>query len=209
MLRWVHWIHRRCRSTPAGTTARSRRYGARKQLTDSGRDAGGGAETIAWHLRDPIASRRRHRVPHPQPHKRTPLITAPRRGRPAQRVLAGRHHPLAIGRRPRGRDPQQHRRRLPAARRLTARTVFEAGDVVAELHQAIAPHGHPERMLIDKGAVSAGRLRGHGWSRSNQPTAPHRLGHRWNGTRPSVASRSATATCPRSTHFTCSSRWRV
>jgi len=29
---------------------------ARKQLTDSDRDAGGGAETIAWHLRDPIAS---------------------------------------------------------------------------------------------------------------------------------------------------------
>jgi hypothetical protein len=53
-----------------------------------------------------------------------------------------------------------HSRLLIAA---TARTVFKAGDVVADLHAAIARHGRPERLLTDNGAVFTGHYRGRGW----------------------------------------------
>src|SRR5579875_3152410 len=45
----------------------------------------------------------------------------------------------------------------------TARRVFKAGDVVTDLHAAIARHGRPERMLTDNGAVFTGHYRGRGW----------------------------------------------
>ena len=45
----------------------------------------------------------------------------------------------------------------------TARTVFKAGDIVADLHAAIASHGRPERLLTDNGAVFTAHYRGHGW----------------------------------------------
>jgi hypothetical protein len=45
----------------------------------------------------------------------------------------------------------------------TARTIFKASHVVADLHQAMNQHGRPERMLTDNGAVFTGRFRGRGW----------------------------------------------
>jgi transposase InsO family protein len=45
----------------------------------------------------------------------------------------------------------------------TARAVFKAGDIVADLHTAMARHGRPERMLTDNGAVFTGLYRGRGW----------------------------------------------
>jgi len=45
----------------------------------------------------------------------------------------------------------------------TARLVFKAGDIVADLHAAIARHGRPERLLTDNGAVFTGHYRGRGW----------------------------------------------
>ncbi len=45
----------------------------------------------------------------------------------------------------------------------TARTVFKAGDIVTDLHAAIARYGRPERLLTDNGAVFTGAYRGHGW----------------------------------------------
>ncbi len=44
----------------------------------------------------------------------------------------------------------------------TARPVFNALDVVTDLHTAIAAHGRPERLLTDNGAVFTGHYRG-GW----------------------------------------------
>ena len=41
--------------------------------------------------------------------------------------------------------------------------MFKAGDVVADLHLAMARHGRPERMLTDNGAVFTGHYRGRGW----------------------------------------------
>ena len=40
----------------------------------------------------------------------------------------------------------------------TARTVFKAGDIVTDLHSAIARYGRPERLLTDNGAVFTGAL---------------------------------------------------
>ena len=75
----------------------------RKELTDDGFDAG--ADTIHYHL-----AQRHGDVPSvstiwrvlrargfvtPQPHKRPEELLGPLRGRAAQRVLAGRHHPCA------------------------------------------------------------------------------------------------------------------
>jgi len=45
----------------------------------------------------------------------------------------------------------------------TVRTVFKAGDIVADLHTAMARYGRPERLLTDNGAVFTGHFRGHGW----------------------------------------------
>jgi transposase InsO family protein len=53
-----------------------------------------------------------------------------------------------------------HSRLLAAS---TARRIFTAGDIVADLHLAMAAHGRPERMLTDNGAVFTGLYRGRGW----------------------------------------------
>ena len=45
----------------------------------------------------------------------------------------------------------------------TARAVFKAGDIVADVHLAMARHGRPERMLTDNAAVFTGAYRGRGW----------------------------------------------
>jgi transposase InsO family protein len=45
----------------------------------------------------------------------------------------------------------------------TARRVFKAGDIVSDLHAAMARYGRPERLLTDNGAVFTGHFRGRGW----------------------------------------------
>ncbi len=143
----------------------------RKQLAEAGHDAG--AETIAWHLRERtgtapslatiwrILSRRGFVTA--QPHKR------PRSS--WQRFVAElpnecwqadvTHWPLANG-----RDVEilniidDHSRLLTGS---TARAVFKAGDVVADLHLAMARYGRPERMLTDNGAIFTGHYRGQSW----------------------------------------------
>jgi Integrase core domain len=129
-----------------------------KQLAQAGHDAG--AETIAWHLRQQgggspsVATiwrvlARRGFVVTPQPHKRP---------RSSWRRFAAElpnecwqaditHWQLADGR------PVEILNILDDHSRLltgsTARAVFKAGDVVADLHLAIARHGRPERLLTD------------------------------------------------------------
>jgi transposase InsO family protein len=143
----------------------------RKQLSEAGHDAG--AETIAWHLREQtgaapavatiwrVLSRRGFVTP--QPHKR------PRSSwRRFQAELPNEcwqaditHWPLTDG-----TDVEilnildDHSRLLVGS---TARAVFKAGDIVADLHAAMARHGRPERMLTDNGAVFTGHYRGRGW----------------------------------------------
>ena len=93
----------------------------REQLLAQGHD--GGAQTIAHHL---AAALRSHSLglddladPAPRGTDRPPapkapaLLADPLRGRAAQRDVAGRHHPLAPGRRAGRRDPQHDRRPLP------------------------------------------------------------------------------------------------
>jgi transposase InsO family protein len=143
----------------------------RKNLTEAGLDAG--AETIAWHLRQQagsapsvatiwrILSRRGFITP--QPHKR-PRSSWRRfeADLPNELWQAGiTHWPLAGG-----ADAEilnivdDHSRLLAAS---TARAIFKAGDIVAALHEAMARHGRPERMLTDNGAVFTGLYRGRGW----------------------------------------------
>jgi transposase InsO family protein len=143
----------------------------RKQLTEAGHDAG--AETIAWHLRERsdaapsvatiwrVLSRRGFVIP--QPHKR-PRSSWRRfeADLPNERWQADiTHWHLADG-----GDVQilniidDHSRLLAGS---TARTVFTAGDIVADLHAAIARHGRPERLLTDNAAVFTGHYRGRGW----------------------------------------------
>jgi transposase InsO family protein len=143
----------------------------RKDLAEAGHDAG--AETIAWHLRlqagcSPsvatiwrILSRRGFVTP--QPHKR-PRSSWRRfqAGLPNELWQADiTHWPLAGG-----SDAEilnivdDHSRLLTGS---TARAVFKAGDIVADLHTAMARHGRPERMLTDNGAVFTGIYRGRGW----------------------------------------------
>jgi transposase InsO family protein len=143
----------------------------RKDLAEAGHDAG--AETIAWHLRQQagcspsvatiwrILSRRGFVTP--QPHKR-PRSSWRRfqAGLPNELWQADiTHWPLAGG-----SDAEilnivdDHSRLLTGS---TARAVFKAGDIVADLHTAMARHGRPERMLTDNGAVFTGIYRGRGW----------------------------------------------
>jgi transposase InsO family protein len=143
----------------------------RKELSDAGHDAG--AETIRWHLSDrglPAPSvatiwrtlSRRGFVT-PQPHKR------PRSSwRSFQAEFPNEcwqaditHWPLADGTAAEILDVIDDHSRLFVT--ATARTVFKAGDVVADLHAAINRHGRPERLLTDNGAVFTGHYRGHGW----------------------------------------------
>jgi transposase InsO family protein len=143
----------------------------RKRLGEAGYDAG--AETIAWHLRQQhgaapsvatvwrVLSRRGFVTP--QPHKR------PRSSwRRFEAELPNEcwqaditHWQLSTGRDVEILDIiDDHSRLLVGS---TARTVFKAGDIVAELHAAITRHGRPERLLTDNGAVFTGHYRGHGW----------------------------------------------
>jgi transposase InsO family protein len=143
----------------------------RKELSGAGHDAG--AETIAWHLRrragcSPsvatiwrILSRRGFVTP--QPHKR-PRSSWRRfeADLPNELWQAGiTHWPLAGG-----ADAEilnildDHSRLLAAS---TARAIFKAGDIVADLHGAMARYGRPEKMLTDNGAVFTGIYRGRGW----------------------------------------------
>jgi transposase InsO family protein len=145
--------------------------GWRKRLTEAGHDAG--AETIAWHLRQQtgcspsvatiwrILSRRGFVIP--QPHKR------PRSSwRRFQADLPNElwqaditHWPLADGGDTEILNIVDDHSRLLAG--CTARAVFKAGDIVADLHLAMARHGRPERMLTDNAAVFTGSYRGRGW----------------------------------------------
>jgi transposase InsO family protein len=143
----------------------------RKQLVEAGLDAG--AETIAWHLaRDSgaspsvatiwrVLSRRGFVVP--QPHKR-PRSSWRRFEADLPNELWQAditHWQLANGTEAEILDIiDDHSRLLTGS---TARTVFKAGHVVADLHTAIARHGRPERLLTDNGAVFTGQYRGRGW----------------------------------------------
>ena len=143
----------------------------RKQLCEAGHDAG--AETIAWHLRQQRGSApsvatiwrvlARRGFITPQPHKRP---------RSSWRRFAAElpnelwqaditHWAFADGREVEILNILDDNSRLLTG--STARTVFKAGDIVADLHAAIARHGHPERLLTDNGAVFTGHYRGHGW----------------------------------------------
>jgi transposase InsO family protein len=151
----------------------------RKQLTEAGLDAG--AETIAWHLR-----RETNQAPSvatiwrvltrrgfvsPQPHKR-PRSSWHRfqADLPNELWQADITHWQLTD----GRDVEildiidDHSRLLVGA---SARTVFKAGHVVADLHAAIARHGRPERLLTDNGAVFTGHYRGRGWVALERETA--------------------------------------
>ena len=142
----------------------------RKDLAGAGLDAG--AETIAWHLRQRagcspsvatiwrILSRRGFVTP--QPHKR-PRSSWRRFAADLPNELWQAditHWPLADG-----SDAEilniidDHSRLLAGS---TARAVFKAADVVADLHPAMGRHGRPERMLTDNGAVFTGLHRGRG-----------------------------------------------
>jgi transposase InsO family protein len=143
----------------------------RKDLAGAGLDAG--AETIAWHLRQQCGSSpsvatiwrilSRRGFVTAQPHKR------PRSSwRRFQAELPNEcwqaditHWPLADG-----SDTEilnivdDHSRLLAGS---TARAVFKASDIVADLHLAMARHGRPEKMLTDNAAVFTGSYRGRGW----------------------------------------------
>jgi transposase InsO family protein len=145
--------------------------GWRKQLSEAGHDAG--ADTIAWHLRlstgaSPsvatiwrVLSRRGFVIP--QPHKR-PRSSWHRFAAELPNELWQAditHWALADGAEVEILNILDDHSRLLAG--STARTVFKAGDIVADLHAAIARHGRPERLLTDNGAVFTGSYRGHGW----------------------------------------------
>jgi transposase InsO family protein len=143
----------------------------RKQLSEAGLDAG--AETIAWHLRQQagnspsvatiwrVLSRRGFLTP--QPHKR-PRSSWHRfqASLPNELWQADiTHWQLADGTDVEILDIIDDHSRLVVG--STARSVFTAGHVVADLHTAIARHGRPERLLTDNGAVFTGHYRGRGW----------------------------------------------
>jgi transposase InsO family protein len=165
---------RRPHSSPRRTSqaAEDAVVALRKSLTEAGHDAG--AETIAWHLRRQsggsppsvatiwrILSRRGFVTP--QPHKRPRSSWRRFEADLPNEVWQAdiTHWPLAGG-----ADAEilniidDHSRLLAGS---TARRIFKAGDVVADLHVAMARHGRPERMLTDNGAVFTGIYRGRGW----------------------------------------------
>jgi transposase InsO family protein len=164
---------RRPRTSPRQTSraVEDAIVGWRKRLTEAGHDAG--AETIAWHLRQQtgcspsvatiwrILSRRGFVIP--QPHKR-PRSSWRRfqAGLPNELWQADiTHWPLADGGGTEILNIVDDHSRLLAG--CTARAVFKAGDIVADLHLAMARHGRPERMLTDNAAVFTGSYRGRGW----------------------------------------------
>jgi transposase InsO family protein len=143
----------------------------RKQLSEAGLDAG--AETIAWHLRREAGSSpsvatiwrvlSRRGFVTPQPHKR-PRSSWHRFQAELPNELWQAditHWQLADGTDVEILDIiDDHSRLLVGS---TARPVFKAAHVVADLHAAIARHGRPERLLTDNGAVFTGHYRGRGW----------------------------------------------
>jgi transposase InsO family protein len=158
----------------------------RKRLTEAGHDAG--AETIAWHLRQQagaapsvatiwrILSRRGFVIP--QPHKR-PRSSWRRFEADLPNELWQAditHWPLADG-----SDAEilniidDHSRLLAGS---TARAVFKASDIVADLHAAMARHGRPERMLTDNAAVFTGSYRGRGWVALERELSALGIAHR-------------------------------
>jgi transposase InsO family protein len=140
----------------------------RKELVDAGFDAG--AETIAYHLQvrtgtAPSVSTiwrtlSRRGFVTPQPHKR-PRSSWVRFAAelPNEMWQADiTHTRLRNGREVEILDIiDDHSRILVAS---AARPIFKAGDVVADLHTAMATWGRPERLLTDNGAVFTGRFRG-------------------------------------------------
>jgi transposase InsO family protein len=151
----------------------------RKRLAEAGLDAG--AETIAWHLREQIGHcpsvatvwrvlARRGFIT-PQPHKRP---------RSSWRSFVAElpnelwqaditHWQLVTGVEVEILDIiDDHSRLLVGA---TARVVFKAGDVVADLHLAMSRYGRPERLLTDNGAIFTGTYRGRGWVALERETA--------------------------------------
>jgi transposase InsO family protein len=143
----------------------------RKQLAEAGHDAG--AETIAWHLRRQagsapsvatiwrVLSRRGFVVaqPHKRPRSSWRRFAAELPNECWQADIT--HWPLAAGREVEILNIlDDHSRLLTGS---TTRLVFKAGDIVADLHAAIARHGRPERLLTDNGAVFTGHYRGRGW----------------------------------------------
>ncbi len=186
--RWVQTLVARYRAEgEAAFEARSRRphsnphritvevedaiVALRKQLAEAGHDAG--AETIAWHLREQTGSApsvatiwrvlsRRGFVtaqPHKRPRSSWHRFQADLPNECWQADIT--HWALADGTEAEILDIiDDHSRLLVGA---TARTVFKAGDIVADLHDAMTRHGRPERMLTDNGAVFTGHYRGRGW----------------------------------------------
>ena len=143
----------------------------RKQLTEAGHDAG--ADTIAWHLQQQAGSApstatiwrvlSRRGFVTPQPHKR-PRSSWHRFQADLPNELWQAditHWTLADGAEVEILDIIDDHSRLLIG--TTARVVFKAGDVVADLHAAINRHGRPERLLTDNGAVFTGHYRGRGW----------------------------------------------
>jgi transposase InsO family protein len=151
----------------------------RKQLSEAGHDAG--ADTIAWHLRQRTGSApsvatiwrvlSRRGFVTPQPHKR-PRSSWHRFQAELPNELWQAditHWALADGREVEILDIiDDHSRLLVGA---TARAVFKAGTVVADLHAAISRYGRPERLLTDNGAVFTGHYRGRGWVALERETA--------------------------------------
>ena len=97
--------------------------GLRKKLSEQGLDAGaetdrrlpGPAHRVAGALGgDRLADSQTPRLRHPAAAETAAFVVDPVPGRPAQRTVAVRHHPLAAGRRHRCGDPQRPRRPLPA-----------------------------------------------------------------------------------------------
>jgi transposase InsO family protein len=156
----------------------------RKRLAEAGLDAG--AETIAWHLRREtgnapsvatiwrMLSRRGFVAsqPHKRPRSSWHRFVADLPNELWQADIT--HWQLADRTEVEILDIlDDHSRLLVGA---TARTVFKAGHVVADLHAAIARHGRPERLLTDNGAVFTGHYRGRGWVALERETAALGIG---------------------------------
>ncbi len=181
----------------------------RKTLTKKGLDAG--AETIAAHLARPpgvvagagglddLADLVPPRVRHPAAAETAPLVLADVLRRPAQRTLAGRHHPLAAGRRhARWRSSTSSMTTPGSACASMARRITTGAQVWPASAPPSLAGACPAEVLTDNGAVFTGKQRGRGPGRvggrssgcaGSGSTTPgptiRRPAARWNGsTRP-------------------------